>query len=199
METTTIDTIKPDYERDFHGCVLAIDERNGYHDSDFYATVWDEERQCVRTIDDGTTRFAAPSKYHRADASLEVREKARSWWAREVGPKQGANVLLGQRLSINVGDTVKVVKGRKIVKGTVGVVVWKGRDSFYKPYGLTFSLPARAFRVGLRLGFGGARVFTSMENVVKEDVVKPTEAEIAEWVKFNNPYSYKGADGKIVN
>ena len=189
MENTTTATNVSDYDRDFTGCVLAIDERNGYHDSDFYATVWDEEKQCVRTIDDGTTRCYAPSKYHRADASPAVWEKARAWWAREVGPKMGANTLLAQRLSINVGDMVKVVKGRKIVKGTIGEVVWKGRDSFYKPYGLTFSLPARAFRVGIRLGYGGAKVFTSMENVVKEGVVKPTEAEVAEWVKFNNPYS----------
>lgn len=185
MNTTTVNVC--DYDRDFSGCVLGISERNGYHDSDFFATVWDEEQNCVRTIEDGTTRCYAPSKYGRADATEEVRAKARAWWSREVGPKQGRSVLLGQRLAIDVGSTVEVVKGRKIAKGTVAEVVWKGRDGFYRSYGLTFVLPPRAFRLGLRLK-DGTRVFTSMENVAKLGVTEPTEAEVAEWVKNNNPY-----------
>jgi hypothetical protein len=186
METTAIAT-KCDYDRDFTGCVLGIGERNGYHDSDFYATVWDEEQGSVRTIEDGTTRFYAPSKYHRVDATEEVRAKARNWWATKVGPKQGSLVLMGQRLAVEVGCTVQVIKGRKIPQGTKGEVVWKGRDGYYRSYGLTLSLPARAFRVGLRLA-DGSRVFTSLENVSKTQVVLPTEAEIADWVKNNNPY-----------
>lgn len=186
MESTTIQKIS-DYDRNFYGCVLGTSENNGYHDSDFFATVWDEEQGCVRTIEDGTTRAYAPSKYSRADATPEVRAKARAWWAREVGPKQGRSVLLGKRLAIDLGSTVEVVKGRKISKGTVAEVVWKGRDAFYRSYGLTYSLPARAFRLGLRLK-DGTRVFTSMENVTKLGVEQPSEAEMAEWIKFNNPY-----------
>lgn len=176
-----------DYDRDFTGCVLGVSENNGYHDSDFYATVWDEEQGCVRTIEDGTTRAYAPSKYSRADATPEVRAKARAWWTAKVGPKQAYAALMGKRLAIDLGSTVEVVKGRKIAKGTVAEVVWKGKDAFYRSYGLTYSLPARAFRLGLRLK-DGTRVFTSMENVTKLGVVEPTEAEIAEWVSSNNPY-----------
>ena len=169
--TTTIENVSAkvsDYDRNFYGYVLSTSENNGYHDSDFFATVWDDEQGCVRTIEDGTTRFAAPSKYNGSDASVEVREKARAWWAATVGPKQGYNVLMGQRL-----------------------------DAYYRSYGLTYALPARAFRLGLRLE-DGTRVFTSMENVAKLGVVEPTQAEISQWVKWNNPYAYNGKDGKMV-
>lgn len=196
METATIETPKAkvhDYVRDFHGYVLGIDERNGYSDSDFYAIVWDEEQQCVRTIDDGTTRFAAPPKYHGPSATPEVWAKAAAWWAAKVGPKLAVKTLLGERVAIDIGSEVEVVKGRKIAKGTKGEVVWKGKDQFYRSYGYRgtmYALPARAFRVGLRL-LDGSRVYTSMENVVKLGVVQPTEAEIAEWVNNHNPYKLK--------
>lgn len=177
-----------DYDRDFTGCVLGTSERNGYHDSDFYATVWDEEQGCVRTIEDGTTRFYAPSKYSRADATPEVRAKARAWWAATVGPKQAYAVLMGRRVAIDLGSKVEVIKGRKVAKGTTGEVVWKGRDAYYRTFGYNpFTLPAKAYRIGIRLD-DGSRVFLSMDNVMKLGIVPPSEAEIAEWINSNNPY-----------
>jgi hypothetical protein len=177
METTTATAPKCDYDRNFAGCVLGVSEYNGYHDSDFYATVWDEEQGCVRTIEDGTTRLYAPSKYSRADATPEVREKARNWWATKVGPKQAYSVLMGRKAYIDVGAEVEVIKGRKLPKGTVGEVTWRGKDSFNP----------RAFRIGMRLA-NGTRVYTAMDNLVKLNVIPPTEAELAEWIKSNNPY-----------
>jgi hypothetical protein len=159
--STIIEAKVCDYDRDFTGCVLGTSERNGYHDSDFYATVWDEEQGCVRTIDDGTTRAYAPSKYHRADATEEV----------------AYSVLMGRRAFIDVGCEVEVVKGRKVAKGTKGEVVWKGRDSF-RP---------NSYRIGLRL-LDGTRVYTSMDNVMKLGVTPPSEADLEEWIKSNNPY-----------
>ena len=102
------------YDRDFTGYVLGVTENNGYHDSDFFAIVWDNEQNCVRTIEDGTTRAYAPSKYHRPDASIEVREKARAWWSSEIGPKKAREALLARANAIEIGSIVKVVKGRKI-------------------------------------------------------------------------------------
>ncbi len=92
------------YDRDFTGCVLGVTENNGYHDSDFFAIVWDEEQGCVRTIEDGTTRAYAPSKYHRPDASIEVLEKARAWWASEIGPKKAKETLLARANATEVGS-----------------------------------------------------------------------------------------------
>lgn len=176
METITIQKIS-DYDRDFRGCVLFTREYNGYHDSDFYATVWDDEQGCVREIEDGTTRLYAPSKYSRADASEEVRAKARAWWAAKVGPKLAYAHLMGQRAFIDVGCEVEVIKGRKVSKGTKGEVVWKGADSFKRG----------AYRIGMRL-MDGTRVYTAMENVMRLGVVQPSEADIAEWIESNNPY-----------
>jgi hypothetical protein len=177
METTAT-AIKCDYERDFTGCVLSTREYNGYHDSDFYATVWDEEQGCVREIEDGTTRCYAPSKYSRADATPEVIAKARNWYASNAGIRAAARIRLERAFNaIRVGDEVEVVAGRKIVKGTKGEVVWVGRDSFNP----------RAYRVGMRL-IDGSRVFTAMGNLEKLNVLPPTEAEIDAEVNRNNPY-----------
>jgi len=176
METATATTVS-DYDRNFNGCVLSIRESNGYHDSDFFATVWDDEQNCVREIFDGTTRCYAPSKYYRANATDEVVAKARAWWAKEIGPKQAYSTLMGQALFIDVGCTVLAVKGRKVAKGTVGEVFWKGRDAF-KPNG---------YCVGIRL-HDGSKVFTSMDNVAKIGAETPTLGQIADWVKSNNPY-----------
>lgn len=179
MEATTIETPKCDYERNFHGCVLSTREYNGYHDSDFYATVWDEEQGCVREIEDGTTRAYAPSKYHRADATPEVRAKAKAWYASDPKIREGARNRLSRTFAaIRVGDKVTVVAGRKIAKGTVGEVVWVGRDNFNP----------KAYRVGLRLALGGLRVFTAMGNVEKLNINPPTEAEVDAEVARCNPY-----------
>jgi hypothetical protein len=175
---TTVETPKCDYyDRDFTGCVLGVTENNGYHDSDFFAIVWDEEQGCVRTIEDGTTRAYAPSKYSRADATPEVMAKARAWWSKEIGPKQAYSVLMGHRASIDVGCEVEVIKGRNLPKGTTGQVVWKGKDAFNP----------RAYRIGIRL-INGTRVFTAMSNVLKLNVLPPTEADIQYWIENNNPY-----------
>ena len=175
---TTITPAKYDYERDFRGCVLSVREYNGYHDSDFYATVWDEERQCVREIEDGTTRLYAPSKYSRADASDEVRAKARNWYATD--PKIRASITKCLELAfaaIRINDEVKVVAGRKIAKGTTGEVFWIGRDGFRK----------NEYRIGLRL-IDGSRVYTALSNLEKLHYTPPTEAEINAEIARCNPY-----------
>jgi hypothetical protein len=175
METTTIQC---DYERDFKGCVLGIREYNGYHDSDFYATVWDEERQCVREIEDGTTRAYAPSKYSRADATDEVRAKARNWYANNPEIREGARRRLERAFAaIRINDEVKVVAGRKIAKGTIGEVFWIGADGFRK----------NEYRIGLRL-IDGSRVYTALSNLEKLKYAPPSEDEITEEVKRCNPY-----------
>ena len=179
METATMSKAS-DYDRDFRGYVLGVREMNGYHDSDFYATVWDDEAGCVREIFDGTTRFAAPSKYSRADASPEVLAKARDWWSTEIGPKRAKETLLSRANAIEVGSVIKVVKGRKIAKDTVGDVVWKGEDRFAS------NRYTKAYRIGIKVD--GKTLFTSMSNVLKLNVFEPSETEIADWIKNNNPY-----------
>ena len=176
METIT-ETPKTDYDRDFTGCVLSLRESNGYHDSDFFATVWDEEQGVVREIFDGTTRCYAPSKYSRADATEEVQAKARAWWSKQVGHKQAYSVLKGRAAYVDVGAKVEVISGRKVSKGTVGEVFWRGKDAF-NPH---------ADRIGIKLA-DGSKVFTALSNVLKLNVIDPTESELSSWVENNNPY-----------
>ena len=132
----------------------------------------------MREIEDGTTRAYAPSKYRQADASDDVRAKARAWYGTD--PKIRASItrcLVSAFSAIRVGDQVKVVAGRKIAKGTVGEVVWVGKDAFRK----------HAFRAGIRIG-DGSRVFTAMDNLSKLNYTPPTEAEIDAEVARCNPY-----------
>ena len=42
----------------YKGCVISLWERNGYNDSDFYASVWDEETKSIKEYEYDTTRFA---------------------------------------------------------------------------------------------------------------------------------------------
>lgn len=175
---TTVETPKCDYyDRDFTGCVLGVTENNGYHDSDFFAIVWDEEQGCVRTIEDGTTRAYAPSKYSRADATEEVVAKARAWWSKEIGPKRAYEAIKARESYVNVGSKVQVVNGRKVSKGTIGEVFWRGKDAFNR----------HAYRIGIKLD-DGSKVFVALSNVLKLNVLPPTEAEISEWIENNNPY-----------
>lgn len=64
------------------GVCLEEYERNGYHDSDFYMRVWNEEKQCVEVICFASTRYGCGSAWGaRADATDEVKAKAAAWYA----------------------------------------------------------------------------------------------------------------------
>ena len=41
---------------EYEGCVLDTWEHNGYHDSDWYALVWDRDAQELKQIEYDTTR-----------------------------------------------------------------------------------------------------------------------------------------------
>lgn len=63
-----------------HGLCLFEREMNGYDDSDFYMTVWDEENGCAKEIMFATTRgWTYPCYGSRPDASEEVWAKYREW------------------------------------------------------------------------------------------------------------------------
>ena len=48
--------INGEFEKRYEGKVLNWYERNGYHDSDWYAEVWDDAKQEVRDVLYMTTR-----------------------------------------------------------------------------------------------------------------------------------------------
>lgn len=64
----------------FVGCCLQERENNGYHDSDFFMLVWDEEQQAARWIEFASTRgWCYPLFGSRVDATPEVRAKYDAW------------------------------------------------------------------------------------------------------------------------
>lgn len=113
------------------GCVINTYERNGYDDSDFYAVCWDEAAQAVVEIEYDTTRCGS-SGYAEIDASTEVLRKAFRYYyncARAEFDKKWNAI---QAKQVKVGDTLNVVRGRKIKPGSQGTCFWIGtRRNFY--------------------------------------------------------------------
>lgn len=100
---------------------------NGYDDSDFCAVV---------AMDDGSfqeTRYASTSfaggGHCVVDASPELMQAYRDYLAYESG-KKAYYKMLDSQAEVAVGKRVVVARGRKVPKGTQGVVVWTGRNDY---------------------------------------------------------------------
>jgi hypothetical protein len=117
----------------FEGATLYDRERNGYHDSDFYALVWDEEKGEVRDIEYGTTRFANTPRHAPVDATKEVWEKA--WqWAEEKWLERIRYEANKEANEVAVGRQVRVARGRKVPIGTEGKVLWMDAQTWSPRY-----------------------------------------------------------------
>lgn len=139
----------------YHGCVLDTYEHNGYHDSYWYAVVWDEAAGRIKEIEYDTT--AAPGGgWAEIDVTPEVARTvyrylhrgARAWFDGQYNEEQAKEV--------RKGDMVIVTRGRKVQKGTMGKVFWIGKR--YNYYTRTNEL-----RVGIE--FDGQREFLPAEYV----------------------------------
>jgi hypothetical protein len=106
----------------FAGCVLATWERNGYDDSDFFASVWNEEKQCIEVIEYGTTRAWTYPNTAVVDATPEVKAKANAYTKR---CDLQAAILhdISRAAEVAKGKACLVVKGRKIAKGSTVKVI----------------------------------------------------------------------------
>jgi hypothetical protein len=99
------------------GLCLSDRERNGYDDSDFLMTVWDEETQQTKEIEYASTRgWSYPCYGSRPDATPEVCEKANAYRRRLA--VEGAIAVDRAKARIpEAGRLVRVVKGRKAPLG----------------------------------------------------------------------------------
>lgn len=150
-----VTNIYGDKTPEYVGCVMDTYERNGYNDSDWYAVCWDEEKQDVVHVNYDTTRCGGGG-YAKIDITSEnllkvyrhYKASQKKWFDEVANPAQA-------KLPTK-GDTVKVVRGRKVPKGTVGKIFWIG-SSFNK----------YSYRVEERVGIevGDARVFLPQEYV----------------------------------
>lgn len=113
------------------------------------------------------------------DAPADMQEKARLWIRDKVksyipGLVQEHNEVRAQK--VTKGDTVRVVRGRKVPKGTVGKVFWEGESRFGLSVGLALSDKKDAS------GKYAEVAFTAPSNleVVNPPIFSLTDAEVEE-------------------
>jgi len=114
------------------GRVLETYEENGYHDSDFYAIVWDDETNSLIHKQFATTRFYSNGYGATIDATPEIIEKATAERknrflksAIEADEETAKTVAKGKMVEIN--------RGRKN-RGIIGEVFWVGNPDKFSYY-----------------------------------------------------------------
>lgn len=113
----------------FHGLVLSEYERNFYHDSDFYAVIWDEEKNEPFTYRWATTRgWCYPNKCF-IDATPEVREKYNAY-NEKLKEQQRIERQKIEKHTAKVGMKVRSTTKKGKAKGAEGFICWIG-DSAY--------------------------------------------------------------------
>lgn len=145
-------------EISYVGKVLNWYEMNGYEDSDWYAEVWDEETQRIKSVEYMTTRCGCWGVAE-CDATDDILRKvyrqkkksAASYYDQENEKKAK---------TVSRGDTVRIIKGRKVKVGTVAVCFWAGQR--YNQYSRMVE-----DRIGVEVN--GERVFINAENAIPVD------------------------------
>lgn len=138
----------------YAGCVLNTWERNGSWDSDFYATVWDEEAQEVRDIEYDTTRCGGGGSAE-IDATDDVLRKVYRYYYNCERAAFDKHRNETSAKNYRKGDEVRVVRGRKVKVGTVGVCFWRGK---------TYSKYTRTTEDRMGIEVNGERFFLAAEN-----------------------------------
>lgn len=146
------------------GMCVCEREANGYDDSDFYMTVY--ENESFKEICFASTRgWCYPSMGSRPDATPEVMAK---YQAMIESRRQQAIREAQEReaMAPAKGKTVKVVKGRKVPVGLTGTVIWIGAGRKYTPnYGYSKHQQV-ADRLGIKDESGNVH-WTSASNSFK--------------------------------
>ena len=113
----------------YQGATIREYERNYYDDSDFYAVVWDEEKQEPRHIQWATTRAWTYACGCVIDATPEVLEKYNAWCKRRdhawsVYRKQEKKYIPAK------GKTIRSTTRRGKAVGKQGLVTWVGASLY---------------------------------------------------------------------
>lgn len=148
----------------YEGKVLETRERNYYDDSDFYALVWDDDANAVISVDYATTRGWTYLNSATVDATDEVKAKAAKFYENVAFEALKAKAAEAAR-KVAVGKSVKVVKGRKVPKGTEGTVFWVGPGRAYSYYAAKYGVPDR---VGFK-DAAGTTFWTAASNLEVTD------------------------------
>jgi hypothetical protein len=122
----------------FRGRVLKTGEHNWYDDSDFYAIVWHPSAQgdYPAEVEYGSTRGWSYPNHATVDATPEVQAAYAAWLAVRQA-ESAARRKLEREARVERDKLVRVVRGRKVAKGTLGVVFWTGASAYGDRVGLT--------------------------------------------------------------
>ncbi len=112
---------------EYEGLVLSLREKNGYHDSDFYAIVWDSESQTPKTVYYHTTRGYSLG-WANVDATEETK-KAFDKWKKQKQKRKAEINKLKKELVVRKNNVVEIFRGRKR-KGEIGTVFWIGKGAY---------------------------------------------------------------------
>lgn len=104
-------------EPKYVGAVLDTFERNGYHDSYWFALVWDDESRTVKAIETGSTAYYGGAAVE-VDATDIKRQYAQSFAAHSLGMW-----LIDNHTTAKVGSKVKSLTTRGKAKGVIGEVI----------------------------------------------------------------------------
>lgn len=140
------------------GMVLSTHERNGYHDSDFYARVWDTETASVIEVEYASTRGWTYHNSASVDATAEVLALVAAWKA-ECAAEQAAKQAAFDAAAPTVGKIVRSTTTRGKNVGVTGEVRWYGEDKY------NTNRWAPRYRVGVRVDGAAKLVFLSADKV----------------------------------
>jgi hypothetical protein len=141
------------------GLVLSTYEKNGYHDSDFYAVIWNPVKKTAESVMYATTSYGSYGNHAIIDASPDLIKTAKEWQSREWAEHKAEGESKFSAIP-KIGSLVqvKVTRGKnKSVNGKVGKVVWEGAGFGYH------SSP----RAGVEID--GNRHFFSVDNLYLVD------------------------------
>jgi hypothetical protein len=107
------------------GVVLSEGEHNFHDDSNFYAVVWNSDKGCTEQVQFATTRGWTYPNHCKVDATPEVIAAWQAWSEvkRQEYLKRDREE---QARKVSKGKMVVVARGRKVPKGTTGIVFWYG-------------------------------------------------------------------------
>ena len=106
---------------------IQTEEFNG--NQKYFAVVFDEFTNSFRKIQVRTTQYETSNNCANADAPQELIERYREIIEYEEKQKIAIGDAREHDL-IKKGDRVTVVSGKKVEKGTTGIVFWTGMDSW---------------------------------------------------------------------
>jgi len=147
-----------------NGLCIRDYERNGYDDSDWYMIVWNAADNRPEEIQFASTRgWTYPCYGSSADATPEVLAAYQEWEKAYAESQRRVREEAEARLP-KVGRNVRVIKGRKLPKGTTGRVFWTGCNQFRTYYRNGYNQRNEFERLGIQLA-DGSKVFIAGANV----------------------------------